>query len=570
MNRFRKHIGAFATPYGIAIGVAAFWICIGASLLLIAVNEQKSMVKAHERLATLIRSISVENEETLSRLNQQYHPDCDESNLVRLRTVLFSTRFIRDIGIYDDQNWLICTTTDGRFQKPFDTPSPSLREIRNGVDQSIWFDTPILLGRGQYHAMVVRQGRFNVVINQHAISSLLGGMDILGLQLADSLPMPVFVSSRTNSSWQRYFNEQSASSHPTEGYDWRQRAFVRTDYVKGTPWVLQSYRTLAEVIAAQAPLASFLVSLSALLGLLIAALVMPKLRKQKEVSARVRLLLREESILCLYQPIIDLATRRWVGCEVLMRLRDGTDLIPPDQAIPAILEQKLAWQLDAGVIEKGLTELAGSMPPCPGFKVAFNLFPENISFSRINDLVHSRLAATGRNDFQIDFEVIEQSYDETVIQEIVRLKQSGYRVSVDDFGTGYSNLGRVKKLTPDLLKIDRSFVFEMEDASLRSNLIPEIIGIARAIGSQVVAEGIENAQQAEQLRKMGVEYGQGYYFAKPMPIQDFVSEYVAQADKLPLSYGMDASAPVAVRTRSLDGNMQSMLAEGESTNMSDE
>ncbi|MDN0085598.1 EAL domain-containing protein [Crenobacter sp. SG2305] len=548
MNRFRKHIGTLATPYGIAIGMASFWICIGASLLFIAVNEQNSMAKVHEQMATLIRSISVENEATLGRLNQQYRPDCIDSNLVHLRTVLFSTRFIRDIGIYDDQNRLICSTTEGRFLTPFDTPTPSLREIRNGVDQSIWFDIPILLGSGQYHAMVVRQGRFNVAINQDAISSLLGGMDILGLQLADSLPTPVFISSRTNLPWQRYFNEQSASSHPTEGYDWRQRAFVRTDYVKGTPWVLQSYRTLTEVIVAQAPLASFLVSLSALLGLLITALVIPTLKKQKEVSARVYLLLREGGILCLYQPIIDLSTRHWVGCEVLMRLRDGADLVPPDQAIPAILEQKLAWQLDAGVIEKGLKELAGAMPPTSGFKIAFNLFPENISFNRINDFVQSHLAATGRDDFQIDFEVIEQSYDESVIREIARLKQSGYRVSVDDFGTGYSNLGRVKRLAPDLLKIDRSFVFEMEDDSLRSSLIPEIIGIARAIGSQVVAEGIENAQQAEQLRKMGVEYGQGYYFAKPMPIQDFVSEYAAQADKLRLSFRMNASAPVAIRS----------------------
>jgi len=536
-NQFRKHIGAFAMLYSIVVGFATFWLSIGISFLLGAVNEQNNIARIHERLAALILSISTENEDLLSELNQRSLPDCSESNLTRLRAMLFSTRFIRDIGIYDGQNRLACTTTEGLLQTPLDTPSPSLREIRNGADRSIWFNTPILLGRGLHHAMVVRQGRFNVVIDQQAISSQLGGMDILGLQLADSLPTPVFISARTSPPWQRYFNEQTASSYPAEGLDWRQYAFVRTDYVKGTPWVLQSYRTVAEAVSAQAPLASFLAGVSVLLGLLVTAFLMPRLRRQKEVGARIHTLLKQ-GIQCHYQPIVELATQRWVGCEVLMRVHDGADLISPDQVIPAILQQKLAWQLDAQVIQQGLAELAMAMPHCPGFKIAFNLFPENINFHRLDELMRASFTATGRHDFQINFEVVEQSYDESVIQEIARLKQSGYRVSVDDFGTGYSNLGRVKRLAPDLLKIDRSFVFEMEDASLRSSLIPEIIGISRAIGSQVVAEGIENALQAEQLHLMGVEYGQGYCFAKPLPIQDFVSRYLDQERKL-----QDSQAP---------------------------
>jgi sensor c-di-GMP phosphodiesterase-like protein len=83
----------------------------------------------------------------------------------------------------------------------------------------------------------------------------------------------------------------------------------------------------------------------------------------------------------------------------------------------------------------------------------------------------------------------------------------------------------VKKLHPDFLKIDKSFVFEMEDSSIRSSLIPEIIAIARAVNAEVIAEGVENSAQAERLTQMGVRYAQGYHFAKPMPIEEFVAYY---------------------------------------------
>src|SRR5690606_3530995 len=87
----------------------------------------------------------------------------------------------------------------------------------------------------------------------------------------------------------------------------------------------------------------------------------------------------------------------------------------------------------------------------------------------------------------------------------------------------YSNLKSVTKLSPDLLKIDRSFVYELEDASVRSNLIPEIVNIARAVNAQTVAEGIETLEQARLLAAAGVRYGQGFALARPMPIASFTA-----------------------------------------------
>lgn len=124
---------------------------------------------------------------------------------------------------------------------------------------------------------------------------------------------------------------------------------------------------------------------------------------------------------------------------------------------------------------------------------------------------------TGRDDFEICIEIVEHALSSELIPEVECLKSNGYLIAVDDFGTGYSNLRSVTRLAPDRLKIDRSFVHELEEASLRSNLIPEMVDIARAINAQIIAEGIETMNQARLLTVAGVRYGQGYGLARPMP-----------------------------------------------------
>jgi sensor c-di-GMP phosphodiesterase-like protein len=110
----------------------------------------------------------------------------------------------------------------------------------------------------------------------------------------------------------------------------------------------------------------------------------------------------------------------------------------------------------------------------------------------------------------------------TVVKEASLLRDLGYHVSIDDFGTGYSNLKLLGEVQPDVLKIDKSFVFDMEDNSLRSNLIPQMVSFARAVGAMVVAEGVENEKQERQLKDLGIEFAQGYFYSRPVPIEDFL------------------------------------------------
>ena len=104
-------------------------------------------------------------------------------------------------------------------------------------------------------------------------------------------------------------------------------------------------------------------------------------------------------------------------------------------------------------------------------------------------------------------------------------------IAVDDFGTGYSNLRTVTQLSPQILKIDRSFVYELEDNTVRSNLIPEIVRIASAVNAYTVAEGIEKIEQVEVLVSEGVPYGQGYALGRPMNINAFINFLVGEPQR---------------------------------------
>ncbi|MDH0383745.1 EAL domain-containing protein, partial [Comamonas aquatica] len=158
-------------------------------------------------------------------------------------------------------------------------------------------------------------------------------------------------------------------------------------------------------------------------------------------------------------------------------------------------------------------------------------FPQNIEASRLIPLLADALEECGRKDFEICIEVTEHSLSSELITEVQQLKAHGFLIAVDDFGTGYSNLRTVTQLSPQILKIDRSFVYELEDNTVRSNLIPEIVRIASAVNAYTVAEGIEKIEQVELLLSEGVPYGQGYALGRPMNINAFINFLVGEPQR---------------------------------------
>src|SRR5690606_29103455 len=126
--------------------------------------------------------------------------------------------------------------------------------------------------------------------------------------------------------------------------------------------------------------------------------------------------------------------------------------------------------------------------------------------------------------FQLIAEITEDEYldDQGTLGQLNALSELGIGVAIDDFGTGYSNLKQLKQLSCDYLKIDRSFVIDIQEESIKSSLIPRMVDIAEQLGLSVIAEGIEHPEQQHILAEMGVQYGQGWALGKPMTARELV------------------------------------------------
>jgi sensor c-di-GMP phosphodiesterase-like protein len=502
---------------------ALFFVLAAVSSTFVVIQQNISELKEIHRSGALrAKSINISVDGLIALLSPNSELRCNEKSLGEIRAVMLQSRFIRDVGLYNDAGQLACTTGLGILANPLDDAPGGLRGAQGNL---VWPSVPVLLGKGKVEAMVVRIGRFNVMLDPFAIDDILGaGIDSVWFQDEQGIAHRLTAGEHVDETTLDILRTQNIQ--PGEAYVNIDRGWVYvTTQIANTAYVFQSSRSLRALADMHSIEVGMLLVLSGLLGIATISVLTPRLLTYDSIERRIASLCNEQGVRCVYQPIIDLQSGAIAGCEVLMRLQDGQRIIFPDQAIPAIIAKGLTWDLDRTVCATAFRELAVHLPPVVDFKLAFNFFAADIEYARLAPYLQGLLKASGRKDLKVNIEITEYAYTDAMVAELRRFEDDGFLVSVDDFGTGYSNLGMVKKLHPDYLKIDKSFVFEMEDSSIRSSLIPEIIAIALAVKAEVIAEGVENEAQADRLRQMGARYAQGYHFAKPMPIEEFVAFY---------------------------------------------
>ncbi len=510
----------FARLYALLVGVLAVIVSAALFTLYVAENYLQKMREVQLTMATTTQVVAAETIDLLLRLNKTYTPECFEQNLRALRMEAFGTAYQSDIGIFDEKGRLLCSSLLGVLPVPFEATPPDTVHEYQGHKVEINNQVSVVIGGGRYKTTVVRIGRFNAVVNPRILGTLFPqDQDVIRFVLPEGGSFPIYANPALSTRWINLLSTKEMQEESMHYFSWTYMAFIASEKVTETRFVIQKVTPLGEFLRMHVAILTKLMLLSLILGCVVYFLIKPTFQRWNDLEHRIEALLTIEHVVCMYQPIVDLRTNAIVGCEVLMRLHDkGGVVIYPDQVLPIIIARNLTWRLDQTVVRKAIHELFNGLPPCQGFKVAFNLFPKDIRYAEIRDLIESELPKSGRHNFQFNLEVIEQAYQSSLFTEIAQLKEAGYQISVDDFGTGFSNLGSIKSLSPNFLKIDKSFVFDMEDSTIRSSLIPEIIGIARAVGAAVIAEGIENDAQRQMLLKLGVEFGQGYFFAKPMSV----------------------------------------------------
>lgn len=238
--------------------------------------------------------------------------------------------------------------------------------------------------------------------------------------------------------------------------------------------------------------------------------------------------LKQDRLQLHYQPKIDLKTDSVIGMEALLRWYDPElGHIPPDRFIPFAEDCGLINDIGVWVLRKACAQARQwNELHDLSLRVAVNISPIHISTGGFVDMVRSVIAETGIDPNLLEIEITEMSmldYTEDLIDTIKQLRELGITISLDDFGTGYSSLNYLKKFPVDVLKIDRAFVRDIVPEKSGIAMISAMISLAHALNLQVVAEGVEEEAELNVLREHGCEYVQGYYFSKPLSVEDFTN-----------------------------------------------
>ena len=244
--------------------------------------------------------------------------------------------------------------------------------------------------------------------------------------------------------------------------------------------------------------------------------------------------LDENQFVLFYQPMVDLASNRIVGAEALLRWRrPGAGLVAPGIFLARAEENGLILPINEWVLFEACREAKSwQRSGLPSLRVSVNLSPVQFRKRAVPLLVAKALAASGLEPHRLDLELTESivMHDlEAVANDLQQLLDLGVGVSIDDFGTGYSSLSYVKRLPVDRLKIDQSFVRNLTTDHNDAAIIRAIVTLGHSLNLEIIAEGVETAEQLAQLRAEGCDEVQGYYFGRPMPASEFVelvrSEY---------------------------------------------
>ncbi|MBW2383832.1 MAG: EAL domain-containing protein [Deltaproteobacteria bacterium] len=238
-----------------------------------------------------------------------------------------------------------------------------------------------------------------------------------------------------------------------------------------------------------------------------------------------RIALEEGQFSLYYQPLIDLDTGHIEGFEALIRWHHPTrGLVPPDAFIGAAEECGLITAIGDWVLHEACRQCAEWRDQgLPSVRVAVNVSSHQFRKGQLLHAVADALSQARLAPQLLEIEVTESSMldnERAAIDTLERLKELGIHIALDDFGTGYSSLSYLQRLPLNSLKIDRSFIADLDHADNNHSIVTAIITMVHGLGLQVVAEGIERTRQLAMLRAWGCDRGQGYHFSKPKPASE--------------------------------------------------
>ncbi|WP_167357072.1 EAL domain-containing protein [Paenibacillus pectinilyticus] len=247
------------------------------------------------------------------------------------------------------------------------------------------------------------------------------------------------------------------------------------------------------------------------------------LRRRMDIEFHLRKALKLQEFKLVYQPVVEIHTSRVVGLECLLRWNNRhLGHVPPTEFIAIAEESGLIHEIGKWVLREACTQnqkwQKAGLPP---MFVAVNLSRKQFNDCRLSLTIAEILEETGLEPKYLELEITESlSVDARLASDTLgELKKLGVRIAMDDFGTGYSSLGYLRDFPIDKMKIDKSFIKDLQNQTVNAVIVNTMITMAKHLNLLVVAEGVETEEELQALRAYGCRFVQGYYYSKPVEVQ---------------------------------------------------
>jgi len=498
--------------------IAALLALVGVTLPLVAAYQlakQRAVSTEQRNLQQLARKALARAQQSLSDANRVLREiqetkltPCSEAHIQLMRTLTLRNRNIDDIGFFKNEQ-LSCTSA-GTAQ-PGITRSKDDYVTADGIGVSLDIATQLspntkMIGMAQgSYKLLIHPMRFADVLSEQEVDLAIALRDG---RLLGSLrePLPVNVRALL----------QSGFTDETVLYALEHDEFLTALAAKPPDQVLEPLRREMQL----------LLPLGAAMAMLVVSIVAWGLRRRLSLLGELKMAVARREFVVHYQPLIELSTGRCIGSEALVRWKrsDGS-MVRPDMFIPLAEESGLILPITDQVINTVVREMRQALVNDHDLHIAINLSAQDIRSGRVLPVLALELEDSGIAPQQIWLEATERGLMDCKAAKstIDQARAAGHAVAIDDFGTGYSSLSYLQNFALDALKIDKSFIDSIEADAATSSVTPHIIEMAKSLGLQVVAEGVETQGQADYLLARGVEFAQGWLFAKAMPASEFIA-----------------------------------------------
>ncbi|QYD68040.1 EAL domain-containing protein [Paraburkholderia edwinii] len=449
---------------------------------------------------------------------------CSPDKADALRRVVFSYRYVQDAGVYGNGIYRCSALLGDVSARAHLLPAPDWRS-KDGFQ--VWFHQTLPLDVARDTIVIGRGGNYVTLDPQ----SYVDVIDPAGRSIA-----------AVNVDVGKVFAVSSGADADEMLNAWR-----RAGEFDDPHWLYSvarsSTRPLGVVARSPRPrlfgqwttLLAVWLSAGIVVGGTLGWLTLRLLSRERSLPVLLERAIRREEIDVHYQPVVRLRDRACVGVEALARWQLDGQVIAPDVFVPIAEERALLQPLTDLVLDKVLRELGAHLLADSAFYVSINVGSADLQTDRFLHVLRARLTGTNIHPQQLRIEATERSFldAEATRQTIAAFRSAGHPIYIDDFGTGYSSLAYLQNFRVDVLKIDKSFIDTIAQEAASSIVAPHIIAMAHALGLEIVAEGIEHEAQVDYLLLRGVQYGQGWLFAKALTasaLADFLRVRAARTD----------------------------------------